>query len=160
MQKLTLQQKQLVVQKLRQLKADPKFVEKYDRDGDGIVSEYEWERVRREVIKKVLREPSGRSFEVAPLLRKEHRTGLIGSLIAHREGGATILLLAGLAMIATDPGFYEMRGEPPGVWGEGGVRGQIDLIVFWLNWTSQGWGGLVTLLFGSIWGRLGHLFID
>ncbi|MBF0170873.1 MAG: hypothetical protein HQK87_07280 [Nitrospinae bacterium] len=160
MQKLTPQQKQLVVQKLRQLRADPGFLEKYDRDGDGVVSEYEWERVRREVIRQVLREPSSRAFEVSPLLRQQHRSGLIGLLINHREGIATLLMVLGLAMMALDPGFYLSRGEAPGAWGEGGLFAQLTLAQHWLNWTSQGWSGFVTLLFGAVWGKWGHVFID
>jgi hypothetical protein len=160
MPQLTPQQKQLVIKKLRQLRANPALLARYDSDGDGVVTDDEWERARRDVIRQVLREPSSRSFEVAPIMRQQNRQGLARYIIDHRESVATVCLIAGLAIIATDPGFYAERGVPPMEWGAGGVVAHGELIVFWLNWTSHGWAGFVTILFGAVWGKFAHLFVD
>lgn len=160
MEKLDARQKQLVIEKMRALKTRPELLAKYDRDGDGVVSEAEWEAARRDVIRQVLRSQSSRVFQVAPILKKRNRdSGMVLWMYDHRDLIGSILIAGGAAMILTDPGTFAER-QLPYAWGEHGTTGDISLAISWLNWTSSGWTGLVLVFFGMVWSRFASFFMD
>ncbi len=161
MEKLDKSQKQLVLVKLRELKRNPDLLEKYDTNGDGVISEEEWEAARRDIIKQVLKKESSQFFEVAPILTKGAREStFLGWMYDNRESISAGSIILGGIMILIDPGTFAPRDEPPFDWGEGGFFNQLTLIQHWLNWTSSGWAGFVMLLFGGIWSRHARYFID
>ena len=161
MEQLDARQKQLVLQKLRELKSSPEFLKKYDRDGDGVISQEDWERARRDIIRQVLKTGSSRVFEVAPILKKQNRNSpLLLWMYDHRHLLGTICIVIGASMILTDPGTFANRGPEPFAWGEQGLSGNIILVKYYLNWTSSGWTGLVLALFGAVWGKFARFFMD
>jgi hypothetical protein len=160
MEKLDARQKQIVIQKMRELKARPEMLAKYDRDGDGVVSEAEWEAARRDVIRQVLRGQSSRVFMVAPILKKQNRdSGMVLWMYDHRDLIGVILIVTGAGMILTDPGTFAAR-QLPYAWGEHGTTGDISLAIKWLNWTSSGWTGMVLVFFGMVWSRFASFFME
>ncbi|MBF0291504.1 MAG: hypothetical protein HQK86_05035 [Nitrospinae bacterium] len=161
MEKLDARQKQLVIEKMRELKAKPELLAKYDKDGDGVVSAEEWEAARRDVVRKILRNQSSRVFQVAPILKKQNRdSGMVLWMYDHRDMIGAILITCGSAMILTDPGTFAERAPLPYAWGEMGTTGDISLAIIWLNWTSSGWTGLLLAFFGVVWSRFANFFMD
>ncbi|MGK7346463.1 MAG: hypothetical protein ACNS63_11730 [Candidatus Nitrospinota bacterium M3_3B_026] len=159
--RLNDRQKKLVIAKLRALKSKPTLLAKYDRDGDGVISDEDWEAARRDVIRQVLREDSSRVFEVAPIMSgRTRQSPLLVWMSGHRDLVGLVCVIAGGLMILTDPGTFAPRGAPPYELGEGGVYEHMKLLQFWLNWSSSGWAGLVLILFGLSWDRLSHYMID
>lgn len=159
--KLTERQKKIVIAKLRALKSKPSLLSKYDGDGDGVVTDEEWERARRDVIRQVLRDDSSRLFEVAPIMdEKTSKSGLLMWMHRRRDVVGLICVIVGGAMILTDPGTFAERGEPPYAFGEGGVYEQMKVLQHYLNWTSSGWAGFVLIVYGLIWDSVSHYFVD
>ncbi|MBI4664931.1 MAG: hypothetical protein HY751_00830 [Nitrospinae bacterium] len=158
--KLDARQKQLVIERLRELKAHPGLLAKYDKDGDGVVTDEEWEQARRDVIRQVLAQQSSRVFQVAPILKQQNRSGLSAWMYDHRELIGAICIALGSAMILVDPGTFAPRPELPYQWGEQGTLGDARLAILWVNWTSSGWTGVVTIIFGFVWSRFARYFID
>lgn len=160
MEKLDARQKQIVIQKMRELKAKPELLSKYDKDGDGVVSEAEWEAARKDVIRQVLRGQGSRSFHVAPILKKQNRdSGIVLWMYDKRDLIGAILIATGAGMILTDPGTFLPR-QLPYAWGEHGTFGDISLAIRWLNWTSSGWTGLILVFFGLVWGKFAGFFME
>jgi hypothetical protein len=160
MEKLDARQKQLVIDKMRELKSKPELLSKYDKDGDGVISESEWEAARRDVVRKVLKNQGSRVFQVAPILKKQNReSGIALLMFDNRDLIGAILIACGAAMILTDPGTFAERVLPY-AWGERGTTGDISLVIRWLNWTSSGWAGLVLVFFGFVWGKFASFFMD
>jgi hypothetical protein len=160
MEKLDARQKQIVIQKMRELKAKPELLAKYDKDGDGVVTEAEWEAARKDVIRQVLANQGSRVFQVAPILKKQNReSGMVLWMYDHRDFIGSVLIAGGFAMIITDPGTF-MPVQLPYAWGEQGTFGDISLAIRWLNWTSSGWTGLILVFFGMVWGRFASFFMD
>lgn len=161
MEKLDERQKQMVIQKMRELKANPGLLAKYDKDGDGVVSPEEWEKARRDIVRQALKSGSSRVFEVAPILKKKNRgSPLTLWMYDHKDFIGTLCIVIGVAMIITDPGTFAERGPDPFAWGERGMPGNLSLIKHWLNWTSSGWGGLVMMGLGLVWGKFARFFLD
>ena len=160
MEKLDARQKLIVIQKMRELKAKPELLAKYDADGDGVVTDAEWEAARKDVIRQVLANQESRVFQVAPILKKQNReSGLVLWMYDHRDMIGSLLITGGAAMIITDPGTF-MPVQLPHAWGEHGVFGDITLAVTWLNWTSSGWAGVILIFFGLVWGKFASSFMD
>jgi hypothetical protein len=67
------QRRQTHLQMLQELKRDPLRMKKYDLDGDGTISEEEWNRARKEIEEKALLEKTER--EEVRVAISEHPTG-------------------------------------------------------------------------------------
>jgi len=160
--KLNDRQKKLVISKLRSLKSKPSLLAKYDQDGDGVVTDEEWERARRDVIRQVLREESSRLFEVAPIINERtSKSGVLMWMHSHRETLGLICVIVGGIMILTDPGTFAPRGEEP-LYQDGmsSLTRAMDMLQYWLNWSSSGWAGFVLIVYGLVWESISQYLVD
>jgi hypothetical protein len=99
-----------VTEKLRELKSDPSEMQRFDLDGDGEVSDLEWDRARTEAVAEVNAEgvedrvviARGSSGEMFVLSSRDER-GLVGSLRWKAFGGVFgggALFVGGIAYLA------------------------------------------------------------
>lgn len=99
------------LQMLRELKKDPLRMKKYDMDGDGKISEEEWEQARRDIEEKALLEKSDRD-EVRVAIGEHPSGGLFYIADKHEEVLISSLawrgpffLITGIVLIALSLAF-------------------------------------------------------
>ena len=99
-----------VTEKLREIKSDPSKLLRFDVDGDGVVSDLEWDRARGQAVADVTAEgvedrvviARGSSGEMFVLSSRDER-GLVGSLRWRAFGGVFgggALFVGGIAYLA------------------------------------------------------------
>ncbi|VAX25180.1 hypothetical protein MNBD_NITROSPINAE02-2051 [hydrothermal vent metagenome] len=159
MEKITRWQKKIIISKLKEMGANPQLLSKYEKDGEEGVDDKEWEKARREVLREALLKEDVPLFSVAPLLSQSiQKSPILIWMCDNRKNIAVTCIALGVVMIATDPGALAQRAVATFRWNDSGLWEGFTTIGTWLNWTSSGWAGLVSIIFGSIWGGLAARF--